>query len=224
MLKQIKVAVKTLNGQCDTLCTECATVRAVTQRVMTANLSGIIYGSVVPRALDGQAIWTEGCQCYVNFEYDDDQVAGGVILRPCDICLVCGCVVDLIDRISLGTGWQGFDAVIAPISQSFTGLVVDQALYNADGGNVFLKVDMRATIVGGVTASVLLDPPVLGLPDSVQSSYICQGVVNGVAQALNWRYDQGTGKIAVFMPDAAGADIPAGVFEFHINSFYRRAP
>jgi hypothetical protein len=99
-LRQIAVKVKSFKGYCDTECSECSTVRGVVDRDVTVNNSGLLYGAVVPRAVDNAALWTQGCNCYANFEFDDNQLVPNTILRPCDICLVCGCVVDLIDRMS----------------------------------------------------------------------------------------------------------------------------
>ena len=82
---------------------------------------------------------------------------------------------------------------------------------------------MRTTLSGGPSASIRLDPPVAGIVDSSQASYICQGVVNGIAQVINWRYDVGLSKIIFFMPDAAGAPIPNGVFEAHVSDCYETA-
>jgi hypothetical protein len=97
-LRQVKVPVKSFHGKCDTLCTECATTRAVISKSKSLNGTGVVYGQIVPREADGASIWTEGCACFVNFEYDDVQLVVGQILKPCDLCLACGCIVDLIDN------------------------------------------------------------------------------------------------------------------------------
>lgn len=97
-LRQVKVPVKSFHGKCDTLCTECATTRAVISKSKSLNGTGVVFGQIVPRESDGASIWTEGCECFVNFEYDDTQLVVGEILKPCDLCLACGCIVDLIDN------------------------------------------------------------------------------------------------------------------------------
>ncbi len=97
-LRQIRVAVKSFNGQCDTLCSECSDVRGIVDPLVTVDGVGILQGAIVPRISDNASIWTEGCQCYVNFEFDDVQLLPNTILRPCDICLVCGCIIAFVER------------------------------------------------------------------------------------------------------------------------------
>lgn len=96
-IKQVRVQVKSLDGRCDTVCTECSSVRAVVPREVTLSNSGVITGHIVANAL-GVSIWTEGCNCFVNFEYDDVQLIAGATLYPCDLCLVCGCIVEFVER------------------------------------------------------------------------------------------------------------------------------
>ncbi len=101
-LRQIKVPVASNNGGCSTECSECSTAKGLIDEDSTILGDGILLGSIVPRTSDNASKWVEGCQCYVNFEYDDAQLAVGVVLKPCDIALVCGPVVDLIAKISSG--------------------------------------------------------------------------------------------------------------------------
>jgi hypothetical protein len=115
MLRQIRIPVKSFKGECDSLCSECSTARGVVARTSTADNSGVLYGQIVPRAVDGASKWIEGCQCYINFEYDDVQLAPNIVLKPCDICLACGCLVDLIDRQGFSiTDLFGNSAFISP--------------------------------------------------------------------------------------------------------------
>lgn len=107
-LTQIKVPVASSNGACISECGECASARGIIDKDKTVAGDGILRGAVVARTSDNLSKWVEGCQCYVNFQYDDAQLVSGVILKPCDIALVCGPVVDYIDGI-----------VLAPLSPSF---------------------------------------------------------------------------------------------------------
>lgn len=99
-LRNLKIPVKAFQGKCDTSCSECSTARGVVAPDKTVDGSGIIYGRIVPDSL-GRTVWQEGCQCVVNFEYDDTQLATNVILLPCEVGLVCGPVVDLVDKQEL---------------------------------------------------------------------------------------------------------------------------
>lgn len=94
-LRNIKVQVS-----CDSPCSECTTARGVTSPNNTVSTTGVLIGSIVENAL-GRAVWTEGTNRFVNFQFDDAQLVPGLLLRPCDVAVVCGSVVDLIDRQAL---------------------------------------------------------------------------------------------------------------------------
>lgn len=98
-LIQTKVAVKSNNGYCNSDCDECSSARGLVAKELTVLGDGILIGAIVPREVDNVSKWLEGCQCYVNFEYDDDQLVADTSLTPDDICLVCGCVVDMLDNL-----------------------------------------------------------------------------------------------------------------------------
>jgi len=96
-LKQVKVQVPTINGRCNTLCAEGVSARGLVEPELTVDGLGIIVGEIVPNAV-GNTSWTEGCICFVNFQFDDVQFLPGVNFDECEFCIVCGCLVDLIDR------------------------------------------------------------------------------------------------------------------------------
>jgi hypothetical protein len=150
-IRQLRVQVKSFGGRCDTECTDCTTVRGVVDRDVTVNGSGILLGSIVPRAIDNATLWTEGCHCYANFEFDDDQLIPDTILRTCDICLACGCVVDYVDRVvENATGCDAVRACITGINglsanvnfNNLTGEIgADVNLSSLPGNNIQLLAD-----------------------------------------------------------------------------------
>lgn len=138
-LKQIKVAVASNNGGCSSECNECSPVRGIVDNDKTASGTGILVGSIVPRASDNVSKWLEGCQCYVNFEFDDTQLAAEVILLPCDVCLVCGCVVELIDKVSAGVeGPPGPPGAAGPPGPPGSGVL---AIVNNGDGSYDITLD-----------------------------------------------------------------------------------
>lgn len=99
---------------------------------------------------------------------------------------------------------------------------IDEAKYKRVNGVVFIKFAMRVTLAGTTGISVRLRPPVAGVPDDDQAAFILNGLVNGVKESLNWRYDEGTGDL-IFFRDAA-ATITNGDFEVQLSDFYEEVP
>ena len=115
--------------------------------------------------------------------------------------------------------WVDFSSTaVLTYPGSSSGQTIDQAKYKRANGVVFIKFDLRVTLSGTTGISVRLRPPVTGVPDDDQVSYILGGAVNGVGEPLNWRYDASTGDI-IFFRDAA-AVITNGAFEVHLSDFY----
>lgn len=181
-LKQIKVAVKTTNGCCDSLCSECSSVRAVTDKAKTVSNTGILTGSIVPRVSDNAAVWIEGNQCYVNFQYDDVQLSTGVILLPCDLCLVCGCIVEFVEN-SAGPGGGAQTSITVTDSPSVNltasgaanHTVRADVLISPNAGNALSQLPNGLHVLGGVGGPGLSD----SLVDNVDRTFT-HTAANGV--------------------------------------------
>lgn len=167
-LKQLAIQVKSFNGQCDTTCSECTAVQGITIPENTTNGSGIIEGSIVPNE-SGNSIWTSGCFCYVNFEFDDAQLVDPDNIDPCDICLVCGCIIDLISR-------QGF------------------TLQDVFGGSAFVGPFEVVELEGTGLASIVVSE---GSPNNVTVDVPCSAArtcFSGLdTPSVNYTYNPATG-------------------------------
>jgi hypothetical protein len=181
--KNLKVRIKAFEGKCDTVCSECSTVRGVTDPDNTLDTTGILTGVIAEDSL-GRTVWTEGCICYANFQFDDAQLAVGVLLKPCDVALVCGAVVDLIDKQALiatpcagtRTCFSGVDTpTIDYTYDSVTGIHSAAVKISATAGNKIVAnadgIFVPTTVVNPVIkASTIAKLEALGLTNAEANS------------------------------------------------------
>lgn len=138
-VRQLKVQVASIGGQCNTLCAENVSIRAIVLPEITVDGTGILTGTIVENAA-GNSIWIEGCLCYVNFQYDDADLVPDTDLSTCDICLICGCVVDFVERQPSGGGSSITVADTPTIDLTLVGNVLTADYVGPTGGACIIEV------------------------------------------------------------------------------------